>query len=231
MLILGRRSHLETSLPGWRFSSYQEDRRSNHKDSGDPICFPQFCSSGALDTQIYILRSGMELETDNKPKLNYVTFILSWDTHRDCQRDITEQGWGFERAWKRGQMDSPYFYSNQVLEGTLQNTVKCQPLSSTSSSSVRANLRAAGFAVGLWTLRKKSLKLKWWGLRWEENKGGPLAWLCEDSGESWAKRTEWMEAEREGRTSCALSAQISLRLLWGGCNLMPGVPKTVWAKQ
>ena len=78
MLSLGRRSHLETSLPGWRFSSNQEkDRRSDHKDSGDPICFPQLCSSGALDTQIYILRSGMELETDNKPKLNYVAFVLS----------------------------------------------------------------------------------------------------------------------------------------------------------
>ena len=48
-----------------------------HKDSGDPICFHQLCSSGALDTQIYILRSGMELETDNKPKLNYVAFVLS----------------------------------------------------------------------------------------------------------------------------------------------------------
>lgn len=42
MLSLGRRSHLETSLPRWRFSSCQEkDWKSDHKDSGDPICFPR----------------------------------------------------------------------------------------------------------------------------------------------------------------------------------------------
>lgn len=68
-------------------------------------------------------------------------------------RDTAEQGWGFERAWKRGQMGSPCFYSNWFLEAILRNAVKDQPLSPTSSS-VKAKLRAAGFAVGLWTLRK-----------------------------------------------------------------------------
>lgn len=50
-------------------------------------------------------------------------------------------------------MGSPCFYSNWFLEATLQNAVKDQPLSPTSSS-IKAKLREVGFAVGLWTLRK-----------------------------------------------------------------------------
>lgn len=146
MLSLGRRSHLETPLPGWRFSSCQEKewvRRLWWSHLLPPALFQWGTRYTDLHSEEW---GGTRDRQQTQTKLCYL-YSVSRYMRGLPDRDTIEQGWGFERAWKRGQMGAPCFYSNWFLEATLQNTVKYQPFSPTSSSSVKAKLRAAGFAV------------------------------------------------------------------------------------
>lgn len=92
--------------PSWRHYSYVGSSQTVRGRIGGRIqsgliCFPQLCSSWAPDTQIYIPRSRIELETANQ-KLNCVNFSLSWETCWYCQQRNNRTRLGIWKSLEEG---------------------------------------------------------------------------------------------------------------------------------